>query len=58
MMSTPTQRLRLRATVVMASGERVRIDAVCPSRAALETVIEYAYPDARMVSIIVKRGGQ
>lgn len=55
-MSAATQALRLRATVVTQSGERVQIKAVAGTRTFMDRLVERLYPDARMVSVIVKRG--
>lgn len=50
--------LRMRATVVKGNGERIKINAIAASRNQLEAVLDSAYPDARMVSIIVERGAK
>lgn len=54
-MSTATQSLRLRATVVTQAGERIKLNAIAPSRAAMDDLVAKAYPDARFVSTIVVR---
>lgn len=50
--------LRMRATVITTKGERVTLNAIAASRSQLESVLDGAYPDARMVSIIVVRGAK
>lgn len=47
--------LRLRATVITQAGERVKLNAIAPSRAAMDDLVAKAYPDARFVSTIVVR---
>lgn len=54
-MSTVTQRLRLQSTVITGKGERIKLSAVAPSRAAMDDLVAKAYPDARFVSTIVVR---
>lgn len=54
-MSAATQSLNLRATVLTASGERVQLKAVATTRTFMDRLVERLYPDARMVSVIVKR---
>lgn len=54
-MSAATQALRLRATVITQAGERVKLAAIAPSRAAMDDLVAKAYPDARFVSTIVVR---
>lgn len=54
-MSTPTQRLRLRATVITSDGARVKLNAIAPTRTAMDDLVAKAYPDARFVSTIVVR---
>ena len=54
-MSAATQSLNLRATVLTASGERVQLKAIATTRTFMDRLVERLYPDARMVSVIVKR---
>lgn len=53
--ATHIQALRLRTTVITDGGERIKLDAVAPSRAAMDELVAKAYPDARFVSTIVVR---
>lgn len=54
-MSAAAHPLNLRATVLTASGERVQLKAVATTRTFMDRLVERLYPDARMVSVIVKR---
>lgn len=47
--------LRVHATVITGEGERVKLAAIAPSRAAMDDLVAKAYPDARFVSTIVVR---
>lgn len=47
--------LRVHATVITDEGERVKLAAIAPSRAAMDDLVAQAYPDARFVSTIVVR---
>lgn len=50
--------IHVKATVITATGERVRLDGVCARRSDMDTLIDRTYPDARRVSVIVVRKGQ
>lgn len=54
-MTTTSKSLRLRATVITADGERIRLNAIALSRSAMDDLVAKAYPDARFVSTIVVR---
>ena len=54
-MSPTARTLRLSATVVTQSGERVQLKATATTRTFMDRLVERLYPDARMVSVIVKR---
>lgn len=47
-------RVHVKATVITAAGERVRLDGVS-GRPVMEELIDRTYPDARMVSVMVMR---
>lgn len=47
--------MRLRTTVVTGEGERIKLNGIAPSRAAMDDLVAKAYPDARFVSTIVVR---
>lgn len=48
--------MRMKATVITASGARKQLHIVAPSRSAADEIVDGAYPGARYVSIIVQRG--
>lgn len=43
------------ATIITAEGERITMNGKC-TRTAMEQIIDAAYPGARRVSLIVRRG--
>lgn len=47
--------LLIKATVITASGSRVRLHMVCPTRRAADDTIDALYPDARAAFITIKR---
>ena len=50
--------MRMKATVVTASGDLKKLHIDAPTRTAADQIIDGAYPGARYVSIIVQRGAQ
>lgn len=48
-------RIQVRATVITSSRERIRLDGICRTRRDMDDLVERLYPDACMVSIMVRR---
>jgi hypothetical protein len=47
--------MHIRATVILADGRRIKLDAICPRRSDLDQIVAAAFPEHRACLTIIKR---